>query len=36
MVPLNVGCSKELETRIMVDCSDICGDYSKDGGKQIR
>ena len=35
MVPLDAGCSEKLETRIMVDCSDICGGYSRDGGKQI-
>ena len=34
-VPLDVTCSEELETRMIVDCSRFCGRYSQDGGEPI-
>ena len=34
-MPLDVGCSKELQTRMIVDCSGFSGGYSRDGGEPI-
>ena len=34
-MPLDVGCSEELETRMAVNWNEYCGGYSRDGGESI-
>ena len=34
-MPLDVECSEELETKMIVDCSGFCGGYGRNGGALI-
>ena len=34
-MPLDVECLEELKTRMSVDCSGLCGGYSRNGGEPI-